>query len=261
MSLASDMTQLTEKLEAAQEGRLSAVYEDLAQTMVEHARRVDSDLKGIFSQAAIIRGRADDLIDRYAAERQRGGEQLRRELADFASGLRAFVDALMDDYASDREAMGAREAASRAAYLTDLRARVEATLGDAEGLLEALREDRLSASRIWQQHARKQNKRRADVRSSKLALHPKAPPKTKAPQSASAAPKPASAASKPASTAPKPASAAAQPPSAASKPASAESKAAAAAKPVSAASKPTGTASKPASSTSKPTGGGTGSGG
>ena len=233
MSLASEMTKLTEKLEAAQEGRLSAVYEDLEQTMAEHARRVASDLKGIFSQAAIIRGRADDLIDRYAAERQRGGERLRGELTDFASGLRASVDALMDEYASDREMKGAREAANRAAYLTDLRARVEATRGDAEGFVEALRDDRLGASRIWQQYVRKQSKRRADLRSSKLALRRKAPSKVKASPPASAAPPPEGPALKPAS-------------------ATASS---------SAASKPTGAAPKPASPASKPTSGGAGSGG
>ena len=253
MSLTSDMTQLTEKLEAAQEGRLSAVYEDLEQIMVEHARRVDSDLKGIFSQAAIIRGRADDLIDRYAAERQRGGEQLRSELADFASGLRGFVEALVDDYASDREMMSAREAAIRAAYLTDLRARVEAILSDAESFVGALREDHLRASRIWQQYARKQSKRRADVRSSKLAFRPKAAPKTKASQPPSAEPKPPSAAQQPASATSKPAGAASKPMSAASKPASAASK------PVSAASKPASAASKPASAASKPASGGRGS--
>lgn len=254
MSLTSDMTQLTEKLEAAQEGRLSAVYEDLEQIMVEHARRVDSDLKGIFSQAAIIRGRADDLIDRYAAERQRGGEQLRSELADFSSGLRGFVEALVDDYASDREMMSAREAAIRAAYLTDLRARVEAILSDAESFVGALREDHLRASRIWQQYARKQSKRRADVRSSKLAFRPKAAPKTKTLPPPSAEPKPPSAAQQPASAASKPAAgAASKPVSAASKPASAASK------PVSAASKPASAASKPASAASKPASGGRGS--
>ena len=186
MSLASEMTQLTETLEAAQEKRLSAVNEDLAQIMADHARRVDSDLKGIFSQAAIIRGRADDLIDRYAAERRSGGERLKGELAEFRSDLRAFVDELLDDHASDRETNGAREAAARTAYLEDLRARVEATLADAESFVGALKRDRMRASRIWQQHTRKQRKRRTEVRSPKPVSRQKAPSKSKAAKTVSA---------------------------------------------------------------------------
>ncbi len=212
MSLASNMTQLTERLEAAQEKRLSAVYEGLAEVMASHAGKVDSELKGIFSQAAIIRGRADDLIDGFAAERRSGGLRLRGELADFASGLRAFVDDLLDGYASDREAMGAREAASRAAYLADLRAKVEATLVEAESFVGALREDRSRANRIWQQHARRQSKRGGDARSSKApAFHSKASPNPKAA-------KPASASSKPANTALKSAGTEAKSESGASKP-------------------------------------------
>lgn len=209
MSLASNMTQLTEKLEAAQEARLSAVYEDLAEVMAEHARRVDSDLKGIFSQAAIIRGRADDLIDGFAAERRSSGQRQRGELAEFASGLRAFVDELMDGYASDRETMSAREAANRADYLADLRARVEVTLAEAEDFVGALREDRSRANRIWQQHARKQRKHRADKSSSKAAvLRAKTSLKPKAAKPAGAASKPAIATSKSTGAAAKPGSAA-----------------------------------------------------
>ena len=180
MGLASEMTKLTEALEAAQERRLSAVHEDLAQIMADHTRRVDSDLKGIFSQAAIIRGRADDLIDRYAAERRSGGERLKGELAEFKADLRAFVDELLDDHASNREANGTREAAARTAYLEDLKARVEAALADAENFVGALRRDRLRASRLWQQHTRKQRKRRAEMRSPKPVSRQKASSKSRA---------------------------------------------------------------------------------
>lgn len=219
MSLASNMTQLTEKLEAAQEARLSAVYEGLAEVMAEHARRVDSDLKGIFSQAAIIRGRADDLIDGFAAERRSSGERLRDELAEFASDLRSFVDELMDGYASDRETMSAREAADRASYLADLRANVEATLAEAEGFVGALRKDRVRANRIWQQHARKQGKRWADKKSSKATvLRAKAPLKPKAAKLTSAAAKSVGAGSKVADTVAKPASATPKPTDAEPKP-------------------------------------------
>lgn len=179
MSLANDMTRLTEDLEAAQERRLSGVYQDLAQIMADHAKRVDADLKGIFSQAAIIRGRADDLIDQYAAERRRGGARLRGELAEFRSDLRAFVDELLEDYAGKREAGAAYEATVRAAYLEDLRAGVEAALADAERFIGALKRDRLRAARIWQQHARKQSKRRTEMRSPKPVSRPKASSKTK----------------------------------------------------------------------------------
>ena len=164
MSLASQMNQLREKLEAAQKGRLGAVRTDLARTMAEHATRVDSDLKGIFSQAAIIRGRADDLIDRFAAERRNNAKKLRDGLGGFVSDLRSSVDDQLDGYGNAREEMSAREGAARVAYVEGLRSRTGAVLANAENYLSALKRDRLEASRIWHEHSRKVSEWNAKAR-------------------------------------------------------------------------------------------------
>lgn len=177
MTMASEMTRLAAEFEAEQAARIgavigiqSAVRQDLAaargalqRTMAGLATVLKADLRGIFSEAAIIRGRAEDLIDRFAAEREGNAEALRAELEGYVSDLQSSVEKLLAEHARAREAMGTREAAARAAYLQDLRARLQALLAAAGKFMDGLQQDRMRAERIWRQHLRGQKKQRRDA--------------------------------------------------------------------------------------------------
>ena len=201
MTLSSEMTRLAAEFEASQAERLAAVADiastvrnDLEQgraslnsTVTELKRTIDADLKGIFSLAAIIRGRARDLVDRFADEREETADRLRTELGDYMSDLQSSVQELLDSYASTRAAMGTREAEARAAYLQDLRTRVHTLLSDADKFIDSLARDRERAGRTWRQHSRNMEKMRRAGKSKSNG--PAA--KTAAPKKKSAAPDPA----------------------------------------------------------------------
>jgi|GEM_PF-3137738 len=195
MTLSSEMTRLAAEFEASQADRLAAVASiastvrsDLEQgraslnsTMTELMKTIDADLKGIFSQAAIIRGRARDLIDRFAAEREDDADRLRAELGGYMADLQSSVQELLNEHAKTRGAMGAREADARAAYLEDLRSRVNALLAEADKFINSLAKDRDRASRAWSQHARNMEKmRRGGKNKSESPVTKNAAPKRKA---------------------------------------------------------------------------------
>lgn len=177
MTLASKMTQLTEELETAQDARRASVDATLGTVALQLAsgqaalQRMASaefstrnaELKGIFSEAAITRGRADDLIGEYGDQRRVMAAELRAKLENDVADLQRSVETLLNEYSGTREVTAAQDAAARASYIKDLRARVNALLADAEKFLGALSKDRKRAARIWHQHARKARKPRSET--------------------------------------------------------------------------------------------------
>lgn len=167
MTLTSEMTRLTAAFEAARAARLSAldgirtgVRRLLADArasrrriMADHAKAIDAELKGLMSEAAIIRGRAEDLIEQLATRREREAATLRARLEAQVADLQLSVEELLVTCFRDREEMRARELAGRQAYRKALRAGVRKTLTDAAAAVTTLREDRDGAARIWRKHA------------------------------------------------------------------------------------------------------------
>lgn len=208
MTLARDMGRLAVEFEAAQVARLAAVegikmstHQSLAagraalrQIMADHAKTLDADLKGIFSQAAFIRGTAKDMIDQFAAERESFAAErktnatlLRADLDEFMAGLEADVEKLLTEYREARKAMGAREAAARQIHLKDLQVQADMLVSSAAAFIDRLAKDREKAGRIRSRHSQALHKQRRAA----------APPKTaksgskgaKKPTKAKAAPK------------------------------------------------------------------------
>ncbi len=177
MSLASEMTRLAGEFEAAQAARLATVAgiasaartdlddgrASLGRTMSELTKAIQVDLRGIFSEVALIRGATKDSVDGFAAERDARAEALRAELGRYMADLHSSVENLLSELARAREATGRREAAAREAYLKDLRARVEALLTDVRKRMTRLGKERARAGRIWRQHGRNLHKQRREA--------------------------------------------------------------------------------------------------
>ncbi|MCG8503802.1 MAG: hypothetical protein MI755_04270 [Sphingomonadales bacterium] len=174
MTLTSEMTRLAAEFEDGLQDRLAQIagiqarvgqeLEDgqvaRARAMAEHSETIDADLKGLFSEAAIIRGRAEDLIDDFAAQREKNAATMRAKLESHVADLQVSVEKLLGSYSSARDSMSAREAAARQAYLKELQARVQALLADAAKFVDGLRKDRERAGRVWARHARNMSKLR-----------------------------------------------------------------------------------------------------
>lgn len=177
MSLSSETMRVAAEFEAAQAARLAAiagigatVQRDMRQdraslkrTMAEYARTMDKELKGIFSEVALIRGAAKDLIEWFASEREENTEAMRAELESLTSKLEKSVSAELSEMVTAREEVARRESTARRAYLRDLRRRVGAVLGDASKYIADLNHDRMRAERVWLQHLRTQRKRRHEA--------------------------------------------------------------------------------------------------
>ncbi len=115
---------------------------------------IEGDLVGIASEAALIRGRAVDMIEMYTIGRKTAAEAQCRELAAYVTDLENAVSKLLGEYHRARAKMSESESAARSAYLQDLRARVQKTLTQTLKLVQGLEKDRARAGRIWRQHAR-----------------------------------------------------------------------------------------------------------
>jgi len=173
MTLANEMTRLAAEFGAAHEARLStvrairsgvqrdlaAVQAALRRTSMDHAKRVRADLDGIFSEAAAIRGRAVDMIEGFATEREGKTQALRTELEAYASDLETAVAKLLDAYGHAREEMGTREAVAREAYLQDLRTRTQMLMANAAKFIDKIRMERVRARKTWQRHMPAQSAR------------------------------------------------------------------------------------------------------
>lgn len=190
MTLARDMSRLAVEFEAAQVARLAAVegikmstHQSLAagraalqQIMADHAKTIDADLKGIFSQAAFIRGKAKDMIDQFAAERESfaaerktNAARLRADLDKFMAGLESDVEKLLTEYREARKAMSAREAAARQSHLKDLKAQADMLVSSAADFIDRLAKDREKAGRIRSRHSQTMRKQRRTAATPKTA--------------------------------------------------------------------------------------------
>jgi len=157
MTLSDEMTRVSGEFEAAQSARQKAVAAikpalrgqladgraSLSAAMVQLTASIERDLAGIFSESAIIRGRARDYIDQCSAENAANAETLRAELARFAAEF---------------QEKAAEESKERLVYIGDVEKRVDATLAAARKEMASFKSDRVRAGRIWRQHSKNTRK-------------------------------------------------------------------------------------------------------
>jgi len=183
MTLADEMTRVSNEFETAQSVRQKAVAAirpalrgqladgraSLSAAMVQLTASIERDLVGIFSESAIIRGRARDYIDQCSAENAvraeenaANAETLRAELARFAVEF------------ENKAAEGSKE---RLVYIEDVEKRVEATLAAARKEMASFKSDRVRAGKIWRQHGKNTRKLVHDMANPTV---PKSAPKKRA---------------------------------------------------------------------------------
>ena len=159
MSLTSEMSRITTDFEASQGRRLGFIAKNrpyvahekrnnmasLKRTMTAHRAATKSSLRDIFGMAALTRGAAVDMIERFGNEREESTSDLLDQLASFADDLRDAVSEELAHLNATRLKSARREDNARRAQLKDLRKRVEALLKD-------FSQDRQHAGEIWKQH-------------------------------------------------------------------------------------------------------------
>jgi len=162
------MSRITTEFEAAQGERLAAIAKigfgmrrdsrrnkvALARTMAPHRAATKASLRNIFGMAAITRGAAEEMIERFAYEREECASDLRKQLESYVADLRKTVGEELAHLTATRVKMARREDNTRRAQLKDLRQRVEALLANSVRLIEAFNKDRTRAGRVWEQHMR-----------------------------------------------------------------------------------------------------------
>lgn len=158
MTMANEMTHLVGDVAEARSRRVAAIAgmrrtlrrqlrDDTTSRRVVMNRLTTSikkDLGGIFSEAAVIRGRSVDMIQKFANEREDNAKALRAELDDYISDLEISVAKLLRDYGRARDEMGIRETDARETFMKGLRLRVHK-------LLTSLNADRARAGKIWRE--------------------------------------------------------------------------------------------------------------
>jgi hypothetical protein len=130
--------------------------------MMQLRGSIRQDLDGLFSEAALIRGRAVDMIEEYAVQHERRATALRGELDGYVVDLRRTVARLLGEYAKAREAMGASAVAARGVHLKIIRDQVMALVAETSSFLDRLDKERMQGRRAWNQrvrHARRQLQR------------------------------------------------------------------------------------------------------
>lgn len=139
MTLASEIGRVREARLTAVRALQAGVRRDLAtgkaalrRTSADHAKTVRADLDGIFSEAAVIRGRTIDMIKAFANEHENDAKSLRAELGGYVSNLQAAVARLLKEHTRTRDEMSVRGTAARADYLKDLRDRLHRLLATGE---------------------------------------------------------------------------------------------------------------------------------
>ena len=159
MSLTSEMSRITTDIEASQGRRLGFIAKNrpdvarekhsnmasLKRTMAAHRAATKSSLRDIFGMAALTRGAAVDMVERFGNEREESTSDLLDQLASFADDLREAVGKELAHLTATRLKTARREDSARRAQLKDLRKRVEALLKD-------FSQDRQQAGEVWEQH-------------------------------------------------------------------------------------------------------------
>ena len=182
MSLTSEMSRITTDFEASQGRRLGSIAkirpdvarekhnnrDSLKRTMAAHRVATKRSLRDIFGMAALTRGAAVDMIERFGSEREESTSELLDQLASFADDLHEAVSEELAQLTATRLKTARREDSARHAQLKALRKRVEALLKD-------FSQDREEAGEIWQQHLHTSSRRQRAA--AKAALKPLATPR------------------------------------------------------------------------------------
>jgi hypothetical protein len=193
MSLTSEMSRITAGFEASQGGRLAGIAKigaemrrdgrknkaSLAHTMAAHRSATKSSLRDIFGMAAFTRGAAEEMIERFADEREDCTNDLREHLDAYVTELRKTGGVELSRLTMARVKMAHREEAARRVQLKELRRRVEALLANSDRLIEDFKKDRVHAGRVWDQHMRNAPKQRRAAATVKAAPHKPAAKKRK----------------------------------------------------------------------------------
>ena len=167
MTLTSEMSRITTGFEASQGKRLASIAKirpdvkrekhlnraSLKRTMAAHRVATKSSLRDLFGMAALTRGAAVDMVERFGNEREESTSDLLDQLASFADDLREAVGEQLAHLAATRVKTARREDNTRHAQLKDLRKRVEA-------LMKGFSQDRQQAGQVWEQHLRTALRRR-----------------------------------------------------------------------------------------------------
>jgi hypothetical protein len=167
MTLTSEMSRITTGFDVAQGERLASIAKikpgvkrekqlnrsSLKRTMTAHRAATKSSLRDLFGMAALTRGAAVDMVERFGNEREESTSDLLDQLASFADDLREAVGEQLAHLAATRVKTARREDNARHAQLKDLRKRVEA-------LMKGFSQDRQQAGQVWEQHLRTALRRR-----------------------------------------------------------------------------------------------------
>ena len=167
MTLTSEMSRITTGFEASQGERLASIAKirpgvkrekqlnraSLKRTMAAHRVATKNSLRDLFGMAALTRGAAVDMIERFGNEREESTSDLLDQLASFADDLREAMGEQLAHLAATRVKTAHREDSVRHAQLKDLRKRVEA-------LMKGFSQDRQQAGQVWEQHLRTALRRR-----------------------------------------------------------------------------------------------------
>jgi len=155
MTLTSEMSRITTGFEASQGERLASIAKirpgvkrekqlnraSLKRTMAAHRVATKNSLRDLFGMAALTRGAAVDMIERFGNEREESTSDLLDQLASFADDLREAMGEQLAHLAATRVKTAHREDSVRHAQLKDLRKRVEA-------LMKGFSQDRQQAARF-----------------------------------------------------------------------------------------------------------------
>jgi len=183
MSLTSEMSRITAEFEAAQGGRLAEIAKigsdmrrdsrrnkaSRARTMATHRTATKNSLRDIFGMAAFTRGAAEEMIERFADEREDCTNDLRKRLDSYVADLRKTVGEELAHLTATRAKVARREENARRVQLKDLHRRVEALLANSVKLVEDFTKDRARAGRIWTQHMRNAPRQRQAATAVKAA--------------------------------------------------------------------------------------------
>lgn len=149
MSLAEEMSRLTQHLAQEYEARVAAVREIAATTADELAKlRSGRDTWGDEQRARLegfakdLRGAVGSMLEHMGSAREAMAAEQRERLANYVGALRRDVGALLDDAGSARAEIGAEQRKRLGQYLADLRRDVTAPGG-------VLRTDYAEARKIW----------------------------------------------------------------------------------------------------------------
>lgn len=183
MSLSSEMSRLAAEFEAAKSARLAeiasiaaSVHQDcennrdtLSRVMSAHSGATRRSLRNIFGTAALTRGAAEELVERFHGERETSAGELHEQLSAFVGDLHSNVAAELSRFNSARGKVKRRAAETRRGDLKELRECVEAIRDDSAKLVEGFAADRKNSMGVWNRHLRTMGLTRKPAQAKKRA--------------------------------------------------------------------------------------------